>query len=258
MLSEITQRALDQHFAKRRHGRSNATVNREIDNARAVWRTASKARFDVGEMPDWGTLRLKVPKTVRPELTHTQEPELFGGIRADLIDVCDFALKSGWRKGEVMGLRWSDCDLGNGHAVTRIKGGDTICRPLTPMLIALIANQPKVGPFVFTYVCQKTRLKRMKGERYPMTKTVLRGPWEAARKAVGLSGFRFHDLRHTRGTRIVRQTGSLAAVKEALKHADIKTTLRYAHVLDDDVRRALDASESRTIPETGGDVRAKK
>ena len=244
LLSEVTQRDLQVFRAKRRDGRSNATVNREMETWRAVWRRAHKAGFCVGEMPDWKDLWLKVPKSVRPELTIEQEPRLFAGIRIDLIDVCDFALKSGWRKAEVMNLRWSDCDLQRGYAITRIKGGDTIQRPLTATLVAIIANQPKVGPYVFTYICQKSRAKRRKGERYPMTATVLRKPWKEAKEAAGLTGFRFHDLRHTRGTRIVRETGSLAAAKAALSHADIKTTLRYSHVLDEDVRRALDASES--------------
>jgi integrase len=63
-----------------------------------------------------------------------------------------------------------------------------------------------------------------------------------------MESFRIHDLRHTRGTRIVRETGSLAAAKEALKRRSISTTC-YAHVLDEDARRALDASDSRNSPE---------
>jgi integrase len=102
---------------------------------------------------------------------------------------------------------------------------------------------------VFTYVCQKSRGGRRKGKRYPLTPTALRKPWEAALAAAGIENLRIHDLRHTRGTRIVRATGSLAAAKEALKHRNIKTTLRYAHVLDEDVRNALDASESRHSPD---------
>jgi integrase len=254
LLSEVSQRDLQVHFARRRAGRSNASVNREIEVCRAVWRRAERTRYDVGEMPHWLDLMLDVPEQPPRELSLTEEPQLFGNLRADLVDVCDFALKAGWRQAEVMGLRWSDCDLQAMQAVTRIKGGATVRRALTPTLIAIIANQPKVGPFVFTYICQKSRGGRRAGERYPMTKTALRGGWAAAKVAGGVEGFRFHDLRHTRGTRIVRATGSLAAAKEALKHRNIRTTLRYAHVLDSDVRHALDASESRTIPEVSAET----
>lgn len=249
LLGEISQRDLQAYFAKRRAGRTNASVNREIDTARAIWRKAAKARFDVGDMPDWGALRLKVPRRDPRELSEDEEYALFGAMRGDTADACDFALKSGWRRGEVIGLRWADCDLQARQATTRIKGGDTVKRPLTATLIALIANQPRVGPFVFTYVCKKTRLKRRAGERYPMTATVLRSAMKAAKAGAEIENFRFHDFRHTRGTRIVRNTGSLAAAQRALAHRSIKTTLRYAHVLDDDVRNALDASESRTITE---------
>lgn len=249
LLSEVTQRDLQVYFARRRNGRSNASVNREAENCRAVWRRALKARFDVGEMPDWMALMHRIPDKPPRELSAAEEPALFGELRADVADACDFLLKSGWRRGEVIGLRWSDCDLAAMQATTRIKGGDVVRRPLTPTLVAIIANQPKVGPYVFTYVCQKSRGARRKGERYPLTPTALRRPWKAAKTAAGVENFRLHDLRHTRGTRIVRATGSLAAAKEALKHKNIRTTLRYAHVLDEDVRRALDASDSRTIPE---------
>lgn len=262
LLSEITQRDLQTFVAKRRHGLSNASINREIENARAVWNRAKKARvYDIGEMPEWTALFLKVAETPPRELSLAEEPRLFAELRADMVDVCDFALKSGWRLGEVLGLRWADCDFQAMQAQTKIKGGNTVRRPLTPTLVAIIANQPKAGPFVFTYIAQANKAEvkrdklgryhpaRRKGERYPMTKTALRGVWEAAKEAGSVEGFRFHDLRHTRGTRIVRATGSLAAAKAALKHQNIKTTLRYAHVLDEDVRHALDASESRTIPE---------
>ncbi len=131
---------------------------------------------------------------------------------------------------------------------------------ITDIDAAIIANQKKVGPFVFTYEAARTKPgfkdklgraqpARKKGDRYPMTAQVLRKPWAAAKESAGVENFRFHDLRHTRGTRILRATGNLAAAKEALKHRSIKTTLRYAHATDDDVRNALDASESRPIPD---------
>ena len=259
-LSEISQRDLLAFVARRRAGRVNASVNREIEVWRAVWRWAAKARYDVGEMPDWGALMLKVGRTDPRELSAVEETALFGEIRHDLYDFCEFALKTGWRQAEVIGLRWSDVDLGARIATTKIKGGDVVKRPLTQDMLVIIANQKKVGPFVFTYVAARTKPgfvdklgrtqpARKKGDRYPITVQVLRKPWVAAKAAAGVENFRFHDLRHTRGTRILRATGNLAAAKEALKHRSIKTTLRYAHATDEDVRAALDASESRPIPD---------
>lgn len=261
LLADIHQIDLMRHFAKRRNGRKDSSVNREIEETRSVWRTASKARFDVGEMPDWGELLYDVPETPPRELSWDEEARLLPEVRSDLADACTMALRSGWRKMEVLKLKWADVDFANAEAKTRIKGGATVKRALTAEMIVLIANQPKVGPFVFTYVCQKTKSRyidkrgrlqpaRQIGERYPLTATVLRKPWAAAKKAAGIEGFRFHDLRHTAGTRIVRATGNIALAKRALEHKSIRSTLRYAHVLNDDVRKGLDAANSRNSPET--------
>ena len=254
LLSEVTPRDLQVHFARRRQGRANSSVNREIENARAMWRHAQTSKYDIGDMPDWRSMMLKVPRVPPRELDATKEEvELFKHLRADLHDVVRFLLLSGWRRGEVLGLRWTDINFPTKTATTRIKGGDIVKRPLTTALVEILARQPQVGPalgrMVWTYVCQQSRDKRRKGERYPLTPTALRKPWDEALKAAGIEDFRIHDLRHTRGTRIVRATGSLAAAKEALKHRNLNTTLRYAHVLDEDVRTALEASESRNSPE---------
>jgi integrase len=247
-LAQISQRELQVYFAKRRDGRTNASVNREIENARAIWLRAKKARFDVGEMPEWRALFLKVPKAPPRIASDGEEAALFEALAGDAFDVVRFALLSGWRKAEVIGLRWADLDLQNGRATTKIKGGDTVVRPLSPSLVALIANQPKVGPFVFTYVCRKSRAKRRKDQRYPMTVTALRTRWQEAKDAAEIAGLRFHDLRHTAATRLLSATGNLATVAAALQHRNIKTTQRYAHTSEADVRAGLVAVESRIIP----------
>ncbi|MEM6267129.1 MAG: site-specific integrase [Pseudomonadota bacterium] len=249
LLSTITQRDLQLHFAKRRDRRSNASVNREVDVARAVWWRAKRTRFDIGEMPEWKSLYLKIRKAPHRELSHEQESAVFEAIAQDAQDVLLFALISGWRRAEVIGLRWSDVALDRAEARTRVKGGDIEVRPLDPTLVALIANQPKVGPFVFTYVCRKSRGKRRAGERYPLTVTALRTRWDEARKAAELRGFRWHDLRHTAATRILRQTQNLAVTAKVLRHKNLKTTMGYAYVLDDDIRDAIAAGQSRNNPE---------
>ena len=60
------------------------------------------------------------------------------------------------------------------------------------------------------------------------------------RKRAGVTGFRFHDFRHDFASRLLRKTGNLKIVQKALNHADIKTTTRYAHVLDSEVGIAME------------------
>jgi len=70
--------------------------------------------------------------------------------------------------------------------------------------------------------------------------------WQRLRAKAGVKDFRFHDYRHDFGTKLLRETGNLKLVQKALNHRDIKSTLRYAHVLDEDVATAVERlSESR-------------
>jgi site-specific recombinase XerD len=56
----------------------------------------------------------------------------------------------------------------------------------------------------------------------------------------GLNTSRFHDLRHTFATRMLRKTQNISLVSKLLGHTNIETTSRYAHVLTSDLRDALD------------------
>ena len=53
-------------------------------------------------------------------------------------------------------------------------------------------------------------------------------------EVAGLPDIRFHDLRHTAATMLLRQKVNVKVVSEMLGHADISITLRiYAHVIPD-------------------------
>jgi integrase len=67
---------------------------------------------------------------------------------------------------------------------------------------------------------------RVKGERLLDVKTA----WAPVVKAAALVNFTFHDLRHDFASRLVMQGVDLNTVRELLGHAEIKMTLRYAHL----------------------------
>lgn len=112
----------------------------------------------------------------------------------------------------------------------------------------MLANEKHHPIYVLTYECQEDRprgtrgVKRVKGHRYPYSRDGWRRPWNRALKACGLEGFRFHDLRHTAGSRVTKAAG-IAVTQELLGHADITTTRRYSHVLMDDVKQGMERAE---------------
>lgn len=237
---------------------SNATVNRETELLKRVIRHVSKTY----KAPDieWRRHKLKERAERIREASDTEEAALFEVLRqedADLADLVEFALLSGARKDSVVKLLWSKVDLSKGEASVLAKGKVWHKILLTPRLVAIIANRPKVGPFVFTYVCKRPspargdRPRRIKGERYPFSKNGWARRWYAALKEAGLVDFRFHDLRHTAGTRITR-VSNLKVAQKLLGHTRIETTARYAHVDEVDIRAAMTAAEqSRNSPEDG-------
>jgi Phage integrase family len=118
------------------------------------------------------------------------------------------------------------------------KGGNRVMFPITDtireILFPLRGQHPE---FCFTYIaaCTNKRLGRVRGERYPMTMTGAKSAWQRLRAKAGVKDLRFHDFRHDLATKLLRETGNLRLVQKALNHGDIKSTLRYAHVLDAEV-----------------------
>src|SRR5262249_53931718 len=74
----------------------------------------------------------------------------------------------------------------------------------------------------------------------------IRTAFEGAVAKAGLTDFRFHDLRHTAASHMVMRGASLAEVKEILGHADLKMTLRYAHLSSAHLRTAVDRLDGLT------------
>jgi integrase len=63
--------------------------------------------------------------------------------------------------------------------------------------------------------------------------------FNAAVKRAGITDFRPHDLRHTFASHYVMRGGSLRALKKILGHADLKMTMRYAHLSKEFAREEI-------------------
>ncbi|MCK1507200.1 site-specific integrase [Bradyrhizobium sp. 18] len=237
-----------------------ATVNRSTTEVLKKLFTRAKdwgLHFD--REPDWRKHFLKEPEERVRELKAAELEKLDDTARDDYRPVMDFADASGVRLGECL-LRWSEVDWDARQIVKVGKGDRKIIVRITPLLRNILwALQGHHEEFVFTYVAQRTRKEQglVRGQRYPITYNGLKTEWKRQRARAGVEDFRFHDKRHDFATKLLRDSRNLKLVQKALNHRNIKTTLKYAHVLDDEIADAIEAMQekreksrkkSRTMP----------
>lgn len=188
------------------------------------------------------------------ELQDDEAAALDDAMRDDYGPFFDFVRASGLRQAECITLRWPEVNFGTRQIVRLGKGGRRVVFPITDTIREILFPLQGQHPdFVFTYVAVygNKRLGRVLGQRYPLTINGAKSAWHTMRRKAGVKDFRFHDFRHDFGTKLLRETGNLKLVQKALNHADIKSTLRYAHVLDEDIAAAIErVAKSRTKSRT--------
>jgi len=163
---------------------------------------------------------------------------------------------TGLRMGELLALRWRDVDFAG--AVTRVRASYAAGALTTPKSGKVRAVP--MAPDVATALAQLGRREHWVGEDDLVFSGVaggyldgsaLRRRYKAALAAADLRPLRFHDLRHTFGTRMIAKA-DIRCVQEWMGHADIQTTMRYLH----DAPRSEDAAlvaDAFAQPEAVGD-----
>ncbi len=236
---------------------SNATVNRSVtEPLRKIITRAAKTWREPVQAIAWKTHLLKEPKERVRELRGDEEARLFAALREDYHPILRFAILTGVRLGEVVRIRWQDVDWGGRLIWIRGKGDKLASIPMPPAVRALIwPLQGQHPELVFTYVARRAAKgarrggageERRVGQRYPITREGLKTAFRRALPGAEVANYRWHDNRHTAATRILRARGNLKIVQELLRHEDIGTTMKYAHVMHEDV---LDAMERAATPE---------
>jgi integrase len=256
MLAELTFGQLASFVAGRRVELENASVNRETAHLRSIVNTCDAWGYKVAKIR-WRSTRgpslwLDEPENKQTLLPEAKEEAFLAAFREDFRPVVRFAVMSGQRRENVLGLCWDQIDWDRRVITFRSKskkpGGKLHQLPLSEGLRALLAGERGRHPvFVFTYVCRHGNgTTHRRGERYPLALDGgnFRRAFIVARNAIGLPTLRFHDLRHTFGTRLAA-VAPLGRVQQAMAHADIRTTLRYASTTIDDVALALETLETR-------------
>jgi len=224
---------------------SAATVNRTVTQLlrRILTRARKKWRIPIPAEPDWAGHILKEPAERTRELRFDEEAAIETAERADYRPARLFAQATGLRRREVVSLTWSQVDWAAGIIRVIQKGDKPHVIPITPEVTDIL--WPLRGhheTHVFTFMAKRTPRAVIATSGEPAILSVIRaGERPSRERGERRASRRIHDLRHTGATRTLRASKNLRAVKEMLGHADIKTTMRYAHVLVDDVAEAMTA-----------------
>jgi integrase len=222
----------------------NSTVNRSATKVlQRIFKFAKTEGAQFEREPNWTDLLLPEPLERVRELQDAEAVAFDDAMRDDYEPFFEFVRASGLRQKECVTLRWSEVNFGTRQIVRLGKGGRRVVFPITDTIRdILFPLQGQHSEFVFTYVAVygNRRLSRVRGERYPLTLTGTKSAWQRIRTNSGVKDFRFHDYRHDFGTKLLRDSGNLKLVQKAMNHRDIKSTLRYAHVLDQDVASAVE------------------
>ena len=148
-------------------------------------------------------------------------------------------------ESEALWLRWEDVDLQegflrvvSGRGGHRTKGGRSRSVPLTKRLAdAFRAYRTKHDNVGWVFAHPITARRHLVGERI----NSLRGSVMAAAKRAGIEpAWHPHDLRHRRVTTWLSQQKSAALVQQALGHADLRTTMAYAHLVPAHLKALVD------------------
>lgn len=230
---------------------SPATVNRTCtEPLRKVLRRAQKTWKATVQDIDWPSHMLEEPQERVREASISEEDAFMDVLDRGYDDAVAFAVLTGCRRMEIVGLRWEHVDFFSRQFIVTGKADRTRSIPMSnavfDLLWSLKDNDPSV---VFTYIAARTDRRKgiVRGVRYPVTDSGLRSASRRAMTNAKVSNLRFHDLRHTAATRILRSS-NLRVVQTLLGHRDVSTTTKYAHALNEDVRAAMDATSPTHIP----------
>jgi integrase len=144
------------------------------------------------------------------------------------------ALGTGWRQGELLGLRWEDVDLVGGTLAVRmqlqrVNGRRTLVEPKSYQRRRVVPVPPGIGEVLRQQRSRQLEARLLAGARWKETGHVFTStvgtPLEASNVThrfqkqlakAGLPRMRFHDLRHGTASILLQQGLSLREIMEIL------------------------------------------
>jgi len=196
-----------------------ATVNRELDTLKSILSKAVEWKYVV-DSPARGVKRFRVENRRTRILTADEQRRLLEACERmpKLQALLELALITGARIGELVALRWEDCQDGY-LTFWQTKNGKVRRIPITETIAALLAARPRIHAWVFT------------NARTEKPYTTIRKVFERAldRAKITTGDVTVHTLRHTALSRMIEHGLDDYTVMSISGHSSTRMLERYTH-----------------------------
>lgn len=131
-----------------------------------------------------------------------------------VLPVVKFALASAMRRGEILGLRWSDISFDKHTAyIPLTKNGTSRTVPLSSEALTILRELPR----------------SLDGRVFPINGPNLSVIFDKARRIAKVDDFHLHDLRHMAITRMAEKLPNLIELSAVSGHKSLAMLKRYYH-----------------------------
>ena len=125
-----------------------------------------------------------------------------------------------------MSLKWSDiCFFTNRIKVKKSKAGKIQYVPMNILAIEAFKKLKSMPVHVSNEVFYQINNTTCIGQYWKLDEA-----WRKYVVKAGIESIRWHDLRHTFSSRMVMAGVNILTVQKLCRHADIRQTMRYAHL----------------------------
>jgi integrase len=214
---------------------SASTTNQLMSTASKIFNLAGEEGI-LDKNPMAFVKRLKEPPARDRLLSKEEWERLWAELEKDilLLHIVTLSVNLPLRRGQLLAITEDAVDFPTSRLyVERSKGRGARFVPLNSIATATLQSMIQYGELPF-----------------PLKETGLRKRWVRALSKAGIENFRFHDLRKTFASNLIKNNVNPEIVRQLFAHSSLSVTNAYTHSTSDDLYRAVKTLDEKPIQES--------